>query len=277
MASLRRPSTAIPRGPASVQFDRGARPPLPNDNKQKRMSKVGEKIKKRLSMRYGGNESFSVPPPLPGASDFLTADPYGGLDIETPGEDLAASPFGLYGASDLKESSIQSSQPLDTQEHLVDESIGRRGAADATLEEEWNLEELSNEKVDAQAYVKKVLTGADEEEKRRFVAALMREKQANKKELQRTVFKHYAEFVAISKEISTLENDMLELKELLGQWKDLPQLMGMEDTLAPTLDRNGNCESPIGLPLVIAEVWKWNDVAHSASLSLTFKTSIVIS
>lgn len=35
---------------------------------------------------------------------------------------------------------------------------------------------------------------------------------------------------------------MLELKELLGQWKDLPQLMGMEDTLAPTLDRNGNCE-----------------------------------
>lgn len=235
-----------------------------------------------------------MPPPLPGASDFLTADPYGGLDTETPGEDLAASPFGLYGASDLKESSIQSSQPLDTQEHLVDESIGRRGAADATLEEEWNLEELSNEKVDAQAYVKKVLTGADEEEKRRFVAALMREKQANKKELQRTVFKQqvfpllsihecsyikhsYAEFVAISKEISTLENDMLELKELLGQWKDLPQLMGMEDTLAPTLDRNGNCESPIGLPLVIAEVWKWNDVAHSASLSLTFKTSIVIS
>lgn len=50
----------------------------------------------------------------------------------------------------------------------------------------------------------------------------------------------YAEFVTISKEISTLENDMLELKELLGQWKDLPQLMGMEDTLAPTVDKNGN-------------------------------------
>lgn len=51
MASLRRPSAAIPRGPASVQFDREARPPLPSDNKQNRMSKVGEKIKKRLSMR----------------------------------------------------------------------------------------------------------------------------------------------------------------------------------------------------------------------------------
>lgn len=207
---------------------------------------------------------------------------------------MADSPFGLYDTSDLKESIIQSSQPLDTQEHLADESIRRRGAADATLEEEWNLEELSNEKIDAQAYAKKVLTGADEEEKRRFVAALMREKQANKKELQRTVFKQqvflllsiheysyiehsYAEFVAISKEISTLENDMLELKELLGQWKDLPQLMGMEDTLAPTLDRNGNCESLIGLSLIIAEVWKWNGVAHNATLSLTSKTSIVIS
>jgi hypothetical protein len=54
----------------------------------------------------------------------------------------------------------------------------------------------------------------------------------------------YAEFVTISKEISTLENDMIELKELLGQWTDLPQLMGMEDTLAPRLDKEGNRESP---------------------------------
>jgi hypothetical protein len=46
--------------------------------------------------------------------------------------------------------------------------------------------------------------------------------------------------VTISKEISTLESDMLELKELLGQWKDLPQLMGMEDTLAPKVDKDGN-------------------------------------
>jgi hypothetical protein len=36
---------------------------------------------------------------------------------------------------------------------------------------------------------------------------------------------------------------MVELKELLGQWKDLPQLMGMEDTLAPRLDKEGNRES----------------------------------
>ena len=50
----------------------------------------------------------------------------------------------------------------------------------------------------------------------------------------------YAEFVNMSKEIATLENDMLELKDLLNQWRDLPQLMGMESTLAPTLDKHGN-------------------------------------
>jgi hypothetical protein len=44
----------------------------------------------------------------------------------------------------------------------------------------------------------------------------------------------------MSKEIATLENDMLELKDLLNQWRDLPQLMGMESTLAPTLDKHGN-------------------------------------
>jgi hypothetical protein len=57
----------------------------------------------------------------------------------------------------------------------------------------------------------------------------------------------YAEFVSMSKEIATLENDMLELKDLLGQWKDLPQLMGMEDTLAPTLDKHGNCTLSLSL------------------------------
>lgn len=52
----------------------------------------------------------------------------------------------------------------------------------------------------------------------------------------------YAEFVNVSKEITTLENDMLELKELLNEWKTVPQLMGMDDTLAPTLNKDGSGE-----------------------------------
>jgi hypothetical protein len=36
--------------------------------------------------------------------------------------------------------------------------------------------------------------------------------------------------VAISKEISTLENDMLELKEGLTEWKNMPTLLTFEDS-----------------------------------------------
>lgn len=36
----------------------------------------------------------------------------------------------------------------------------------------------------------------------------------------------YAEFITISKEIATLENDMLELKELLSEWKGVPEALG---------------------------------------------------
>lgn len=34
----------------------------------------------------------------------------------------------------------------------------------------------------------------------------------------------------ISKEISTLENDMLELKEGLAEWKGMPALLNIDDS-----------------------------------------------
>ena len=40
----------------------------------------------------------------------------------------------------------------------------------------------------------------------------------------------YAEFMLISKEISTLENDMLELKESLSEWKSMPSLLHIDDS-----------------------------------------------
>lgn len=46
---------------------------------------------------------------------------------------------------------------------------------------------------------------------------------------------------------------MVELKDLLAQWKDLPQLMGMEDTLAPRLDKEGNRELNCSVPILDAE------------------------
>ncbi|KAF8215821.1 hypothetical protein K438DRAFT_1954517 [Mycena galopus ATCC 62051] len=49
-------------------------------------------------------------------------------------------------------------------------------------------------------------------------------------DLQRNVFKNYAEFVLISKEISALENEMLES---LSQYKSMPFLLHIPDPPRP--------------------------------------------
>jgi hypothetical protein len=51
--------------------------------------------------------------------------------------------------------------------------------------------------------------------------------------LRRTIFditRSYAEFVLISKEISVLENEMLELKESLAEWKSMPSLLHIDES-----------------------------------------------
>ena len=67
--------------------------------------------------------------------------------------------------------------------------IRRRGATDLTRDNEWDFEELSKDGVDVNAFLKKTLTGADEEEVKRFKVALMRYKEKNGKDLQQNVFK----------------------------------------------------------------------------------------
>jgi hypothetical protein len=188
MASLRRPSLAIPKNEAPP-IQSTARPPLPGDAIQKRdarKSKVGDKIKKRISMRYAGTEDYlsqgSVPP-LPGQSGFLDSDPYQGITTgNDEGEDdiAGSSRFGQFASSEF-----QSRGFTDRGE----EGIKRRGAADMTKDEEWDLEELGKDGFDVQAFVKRTMTGADAAEIKRFNAALQRAKQTNAKELQRNVFK----------------------------------------------------------------------------------------
>jgi hypothetical protein len=40
----------------------------------------------------------------------------------------------------------------------------------------------------------------------------------------------YAQFVFISKEIGTLENEMMELKESLSEWKSMPSVLHIEES-----------------------------------------------
>ena len=69
------------------------------------------------------------------------------------------------------------------------------------------------------------------------------------KQLKEQVFKNYAEFITISREIATFENDMLEFKEILGEWKQLPQQLQMEDPLSETaLDGSADSGVAGGVP-----------------------------
>jgi hypothetical protein len=43
------------------------------------------------------------------------------------------------------------------------------------------------------------------------------------------ITRSYAEFVLMAKEISTLENDMLELKDSLSEWRNMPTLLNIEE------------------------------------------------
>jgi len=40
----------------------------------------------------------------------------------------------------------------------------------------------------------------------------------------------YAQFVFISKEIGTLENEMMELRESLSEWKGMPSVLHIEES-----------------------------------------------
>lgn len=93
MASLRRPSQAISR-PQQQSQQTTLRPPMPGDavaKRDARKSKVGDKIKKRMSMRYAGpseESSAYVPamPTLPGQPTIDMMGPRHVLSVDMPGD-----------------------------------------------------------------------------------------------------------------------------------------------------------------------------------------------
>jgi Vps51/Vps67 len=60
-------------------------------------------------------------------------------------------------------------------------------------------------------------------------AALLRLKEQASVTLQSSVFTNYGDFISISKEVVSLENEMLELKELIRDWTALPATLDMNE------------------------------------------------
>ncbi|SJX64383.1 related to EXO84-exocyst protein essential for secretion [Sporisorium reilianum f. sp. reilianum] len=195
---------------------------------KKKASQVGSNLKKRLSMRYaeptqlgpGGFSAIPAVPSLPPMPQIHIDDrPHHDTDdrfLPAIGE---SSHDAAYDPDDNELNAIRKSS--DTQRTRTDVFEGDPAV---------DLQMLTQSDFDPQAYLRAKLSQHSESSLRTFKASLAAAKQAANDDLKRQVFKNYSEFITISKEIATLENDMLELKELLSEWKQLPQALELDDS-----------------------------------------------
>ncbi|KAF9245627.1 hypothetical protein BU15DRAFT_85358 [Melanogaster broomeanus] len=170
-----------------------------------RKSTVDDKMKKRMSLRYA---EISAP-----------------TEASVPA--VPTLPLGLRPgvARDPDEIVLDSTQVKEDPR-----------AADQRL--------LDKENFDPDVYLKAKLANSTEAELKSLQSSLRSAKDDTAVELQRNVFKNYAEFVFISKEISVLENEMLELKESLQEWKSMPSLLHVDES-ASVADRRRAARSSV--------------------------------
>ncbi|KAI0027216.1 hypothetical protein K488DRAFT_62297 [Vararia minispora EC-137] len=210
MSSLRtRKSTAlgsISRSSRGTKQQQQQPAKLSKSNKDARKSRVDDKIKKRLSMRYA---DISAPTDVSGVPSVPT--------IPT-----ALRPGRAQGRGDVAEPTKPTKEQLKEAENKL----------------------LDADNFDPDAYLKIKLANSTEAELKTLQSSLQTSKDDVAVDLQRNVFKNYAQFVEISKEISTLENEMLELKESLAEWKSMPGVLHIDES-SSAADRRRNVRSSI--------------------------------
>ncbi|KAG7093669.1 hypothetical protein E1B28_007328 [Marasmius oreades] len=204
MQSLRtRRSQRGPRKPREEGGTKLAKPgagPTPRPRPDLRKSRVDDKIKKRMSMRY--------------------ADISGPTDLNVPAMPTIGAGIGAIRVSP---------RGKERDEELVDMEEGGNEKERGRISTEDDKKLLDKSDFDPDAYLKSKLANSTEAEIKSLQSSLRESKEDTASELQRNVFKNYAEFVNISKEISTLENEMLELKESLSEYKSMPSMLHIPD------------------------------------------------
>ncbi|EIN14240.1 hypothetical protein PUNSTDRAFT_110361 [Punctularia strigosozonata HHB-11173 SS5] len=204
MQSLRQRKT-----PERGEPSRSARPAKRDASARK--SRVDDKIKKRMSMRYADISA-----------------PTGGQGIpEVPSMPMGYAP-------------TRSTSPEQDGEGDLRVGKGRRAEEQKAAE----MKMLDEKNFDPDAYLKLKLANSTEAELKSLQSSLQNTKDETNADLQRNVFKNYAEFVHISKEISTLENEMLELKDSLSEWRNMPSLLHIDEN-ASVAERRRNVRSSV--------------------------------
>ncbi len=195
---------------------------------KKKASEVGNNLKKRLSMRYaeptqlgpGGFSAIPAVPSLPPMPEIHIDDrPHRDTDyrhLPAMGESFNDNAY------DPDDNELQAMRKSSETTRTRTDVFEGDPAVDLQL--------LTQSDFDPQAYLRAKLSHHTESSLRAFKTSLAAAKDAANDDLKRQVFKNYSEFITISKEIATLENDMLELKELLSEWKQLPQALELDDS-----------------------------------------------
>ncbi|KAF7798512.1 hypothetical protein EIP86_009733 [Pleurotus ostreatoroseus] len=182
---------------------------LPNTSAGRRATRVDDKIKKRMSMRYA---DISAP-----------------TDASVPA--VPTIPLGMRQGA-----------PLSTSPEGI--SVEERMQASKEEQREREMRMLDKEEFDPDAYLKLKMANSTEAELRSLQSSLRGTKDEVALDLKRNVFKNYTEFMLVSKEVSTLENEMLEFKEALAEWKAMPSTLHIDDS-ASIAERRRNVRSSI--------------------------------
>ncbi|GAA5891419.1 hypothetical protein JCM6882_004688 [Rhodosporidiobolus microsporus] len=215
----------------------------PPTGRPRAQSNVGARLlKKRQSVAYhhhpqpGAGEGGPVPavpalPPLPGGA-------LGGIGAPPPPRipdgRLADSMAPTGGAPPAQGGSGQSLPPPPAQQQQQQRQqqggdAGKAGAESQLMATGLDVDTLASEAFKPEDFLKQNLPGgrgdapAQMEDLRRLKGRLEGAMKITEGELQKSVFNNYSDFVVISKEIATLENEMLELKGVLEEWRTVPE------------------------------------------------------
>ncbi|KAL0567919.1 exocyst complex component exo84 [Marasmius crinis-equi] len=222
LRSRRSQRAQAPRKPSQGGATKLAKPgagPTPRPKPDSRKSRVDDKIKKRMSMRYAdisGPTDLNVPP-MPTIGTGI-----GAIRVAPRGRERDEE---LVGKEDLGREQVRDKFSVDDDMKLLDNKDFDPDACELSVRQLlvwWSeLRDISD--------LKSKLANSTEAEIKSLQSSLRGAKDGTASELQRNVFKNYAEFVNISKEISTLENEMLELKESLSEYKSMPSMLHIPD------------------------------------------------
>ncbi|TIC15348.1 hypothetical protein E3Q14_00374 [Wallemia mellicola] len=196
------PATAIIAAGGGKRY----KPKAPNKHSDNdpRKSRLDEKLKKRLSVKYTYQQpSAHDAPPVPTLPKTHIQDKH-------------------------------TLQPEDVRESLFEDGDDQRVSSSLDI---INREWLQQSDFDAQAYVRTHLANANPTEVAHFKQALNESMHSTNTQLEQSAFKNYSDFISISKEIGSLETEVLELRELLNEWRNLPEAFGIDENAESDMDR----------------------------------------